>query len=177
MNIFIGLRLAIRWSRECSANPVTSGKITSESDEIKTMALIRGKTVSQKADASVRDEWMHSLQDLADQVSEWAKSEPDWRVDPISLSSIAEDEIGAYEAPVVTIHAPNGRLIVEPIARNFPGRGIVEFYAWPTLFRVRLLRGDGDADWQIRVDSGFVLDKEWNRDSFIQLGNNLLGAS
>ena len=125
----------------------------------------------------MRDQWIGSLQDLAEQVSEWANSEPDWQVDPISLSSITEEKIGTYDAPVVTIQTPKGRLILEPIARNFPGRGIVEFYAWPTLFRVRLLPNDADSDWQVRVDSGFVLDKEWSRDTFIQLGNNLLGAS
>ncbi len=125
----------------------------------------------------MRDEWMRSLQALAEQVSDWARLEPGWRVDPFRTGEISEEPLGPYMVPVVTIHTPEGRLVVEPVARNFPGRGIVEFYAWPTLFRVRLLRGDLDADWQVRVDSGFVLHQEWNRDNFIQLANDLLGAS
>jgi hypothetical protein len=134
-------------------------------------------THNQQNPMATRTEWIRSLQNLAEQVSEWAKSEPDWQVAPTRFSDITEERIGTYSAPVVTIQTPKGRLMLEPIARNFPGRGIVEFYAWPTLFRVRLLRGDADADWQVRVDSGFILHEEWNRSNFIRLGNDLLGAS
>ena len=131
----------------------------------------------QPAAAALHEEWKYALQKLAAQVSEWARLEPEWRVDELSTSTITEEPLGSYTAPVVTIHTPTGRLMIEPIARNFPGRGIVEVYAWPTLFRVRLLLGEFDSDWQVRVDSGFVLHQEWNRKNFIQLANDLLGAS
>ena len=126
---------------------------------------------------ALRDDWAQSTQSLAEQVASWAQQEPGWRVDPFSTTSINEAPLGTYTVSVVTIHTPRGRLVLEPIARNYPGTGIVELYAWPTLFRVRLLRGDLQEDWKIRVDSGFFLHQEWNRENFIQLANDLLGAS
>ena len=107
----------------------------------------------------------------------WARQESGWTVDTPGATNINEEGLGTYEAPVVTIYAPDGRLVLEPIARNFPGRGIVELYAWPTLFRVRLLLGESDTDWQVRVDSGFTLHQKWNRENFIVLANDLLRAS
>ena len=91
------------------------------------MTMVRDKIFSQEEDTSVRDKWEHTLEDLAVQISEWARSEPDWRVDHTHYSNITEETLGTYDAPVVTIYMPNGRLIAEPIARNFPGRGIVDF--------------------------------------------------
>jgi hypothetical protein len=133
--------------------------------------------VVQNNPANVLQDWEREVHDLAEQVSAWAQQEPEWVVGPPTPSIITEDKLGTYEAPVVTIQTPAGRLILEPIARNFPGRGIVEFYAWPTLFRVRLLRGASDIDWHVRVDSGFILHQEWNRENFITLAHDLLRAS
>jgi len=126
---------------------------------------------------ALRDDWAQSTQSLAEQVASWAQQEPGWRVDPFTETDITEEPLGTYSARVVTIHTPSDRLVLEPIARNYPGTGIVELYAWPTLFRVRLMRGDLNENWKIRVDSGFFLHQEWSRENFIQLANDLLGAA
>ncbi len=123
----------------------------------------------------ILDEWTHDVRKLAEQVTGWAYQEPGWTVEEADTDKF-EDYLGTYAVPVVTIDTPRGRLILEPIARNYPGKGIVEFYAWPTLFRVRLLL-DEEAAWRVRVDSGFLLHQEWNRENFITLANDLLGAS
>ena len=107
----------------------------------------------------------------------WVYMESGWSTEWEEGREIQEEPLGTYTVSVLTIHTHNGRLMLEPVARNFPGRGIVEFYAWPTLFRVRLLRGEEDADWQVRVDSGFTLHEEWNCDNFVRLANDLLNAS
>jgi len=135
------------------------------------------KSALENVNVSLRDNWLHSLKHLVEQVSEWARTEPGWQVDPLGIRSIFEEPFGTYSVSVVTIQTPKGRLVLEPIARTFPGRGIVEFYAWPTLFRVRLSLEANDSAWQVRVDSGFILHEEWNRSNFIRLGNDLLGAS
>jgi len=132
---------------------------------------------SKEVDTLLRDEWLRTVKELQHSVKIWASSEPGWSTSEGEEHQIEEDPLGVYTAISTNISMPNGRLILEPIARNYPGRGIVELYAWPTLFRVRLLRGDSDDDWRVRVDSGFVLHQEWNRDNFIQFANDLLGAS
>ena len=124
----------------------------------------------------IRGEWVRSVEALANQVQEWVRLKPEWQTTSEN-TNISEEPLGTYSLPVVTIHTPDGRLILEPIARNYPGRGIVELYAWPTLFRVRLLRGEEDAGWQVRVDSGFILHEEWNRENFVRLASDLLNAS
>lgn len=52
---------------------------------------------------------------------------------------------------------------------------MVELYAWPTLRRVHLLPSK-EATWQVRVDSGFNLRQPWDRDQFIMLVQDLIGA-
>ena len=80
----------------------------------------------------------------------------------------------AYRVPVVTIHAPQGRLILEPIARGTLGaQGRVDLHAWPSLFRVMLLhrpRGkDRPLEWVVRTESGLDWPQLWNRETFLTL--------
>ena len=68
--------------------------------------------------------------------------------------------------PVLTIHAPQGRLILEPIARGIVGaQGRVDLYAWPSLFKVLLLhkpRGkDRPLEWVVRTESGLDWPQPW----------------
>ena len=136
------------------------------------------KTATAKmVDVPLRDEWLRVIQQLQDQIKTWVYMEAGWSTEWGESDKTQEDPLGTYTVSVLTIHTPNGRLILEPIARNYPGRGIVELFAWPTLFRVRLLHGEEDADWQVRVDSGIILHEEWNRSNFVRLANDLLNAS
>ncbi len=131
----------------------------------------------EKPNIFLRDEWLHTVQDLQNKIKTWVYMEPGWSTEWGEIREIQEEPLGTYTVSVLTIHTPNGRLILEPIARNYPGRGIVELFAWPTLFRVRLLRGEQDTDWQVRVDSGFILHEEWSRENFVRLAGDLLNAS
>ena len=136
------------------------------------------KTATAKPiDIALRDNWLRTIQQLEDQIKTWVYMGSDWSTEWSESREIEEELLGKYTVSVLTIHTPNGRLILEPIARNYPGRGIVELFAWPTLFRVRLLRGEEDSDWQVRVDSGFILHEEWNRENFVRLASDLLSAS
>ncbi len=111
----------------------------------------------EKVDIDLRDQWLDSLTLLADKVSTWASQEKGWRVESTDTQSVSEELLGTYDVPVLTIHTPEGRLILEPIARNFPGSGIVELYAWPSLFRVRLLQDQPGDEWEARIDSWYVV--------------------
>jgi hypothetical protein len=53
--------------------------------------------------------------------------------------------------------------------------GRVDLYAWPTLFRVMLLRSPQDETWAIRTDSGLRWPNPWSEETFAQLALGLLG--
>ncbi len=120
---------------------------------------------------------------LADEVQAWAGQEAarGWRVER-EEKELAEEVVGgAYRVPVVTIIAPQGRLVLEPIARGTVGaQGRVDLYAWPSLFRVMLLhkpRGkDKPIEWVVRTDSGLDWPQPWSRETFLALADGLLNA-
>lgn len=123
----------------------------------------------------MRDDWLRSLAELEETLRAWVAQEPGWTTEAGETDTISEDALGEYTAPMLTIHAPDGELRVEPIARNFPGRGIVEVYAWPTAYRVRLIQGKA-GEWRVLTDSGIYLRQPWEREPFILLARDLMGA-
>ena len=135
------------------------------------------KTAALKeVDVSLRDEWLHIVEELKRLIEFWIAEEPGWSTSEGEEHRLQEDPIGAYSVTSMDIHTPEGRLVLEPIARNYPGRGIVELYAWPTLRRVHLLAGNDNSNWRVRVDSGFNLRQPWDREHFIALARDLIGA-
>ena len=128
-------------------------------------------------DTVIRDQWLEALKLLVDKVSAWASQEKGWRVNPVDTQSVSEEGLGTYSVPVLTIHTPEGRLVLEPIARNSPGSGIVELYAWPSLYRVRLLQDQPGGEWEAHIDGWYVVPQQWNKESFVQIAHSLLGAA
>ena len=131
-----------------------------------------------------RENWEHNTGLLADDVQTWAAQEAaarSWRVDH-EETELAEEVVGgAYRVPVITIHAPQGKLVLEPIARGVLGaQGRVDLYAWPSLFRVMLLHkplGQGRGlEWVVRTDSGLDWPQPWGRETFLTLAEGLLNA-
>lgn len=121
-------------------------------------------------------EWQRAVNELIEQVIAWARDEG-WDTRQ-SNREVTEESLGAYTVPVLEIDTPEGRLIMEPIARIiFGGRGRIDFYAWPTLYRVMLLRKSADAAWIVRTDSGLNWPQPWSEATFITLAKGLLGAS
>jgi len=113
---------------------------------------------------ALRQEWLDTVTALQRQIKAWADQEPGWAFAAHEEREIKEAALGEYSVTVWKIQTPDGEARLEPIARNFPGRGIVELYAWPTLYRVRLIR---DEEWG---------GQEWSRENFITLTNDLLTA-
>ena len=135
------------------------------------------QSLDQETSNQTVQEWLDTLGGLFADVSTWIGEQPGWSVQS-STKEIVEEALGSYSAPVLTINADNGRLILEPIARIvFGGTGSVELYAWPTLYRVRLLRKANIDGWLILTDSGITLKQPWNKETFIGLARDLLGAS
>lgn len=126
--------------------------------------------------ASILSEWRDAVRALLSDVSGWAGTQTAWKVQEYSVEC-SEELLGDYALQALKITTPRGELRLEPIARMvLGGRGTVEMKAWPALFRVRLVRRSDADEWVIRTDSGIALRQGWNRESFIQLANDLLDA-
>lgn len=122
----------------------------------------------------VLQEWQGDLEALLEDVTIWSKAQPGWSVKR-SSTAIEEEGLGRYEAPVITVETGNGRLVVEPMARIVGGIGTVEISAWPSLYRVRLLRRTGT--WVALTDSGITLNEPWNEQTFVRIARDLIAAS
>ncbi len=121
----------------------------------------------------VRAEWLDAIRRLQGEIATWAQ-EQGWEVET-EEKEIREGRLGTYLAPVLNIQAPEGRLVVEPKARFVYGTdGGLEFYAWPSFHRVRLLRRDGR--WTVRTDSGIDWPHGWSKATFRELAHALAVA-
>jgi hypothetical protein len=119
--------------------------------------------------------WERDVADIVDQVGDWLESHPAKPVVRRGVTTISEPELGQYEAP--TLDAVfNGEVrdavTVEPIARNYPGRGSVEVISWPKLRRV-YLRKSSDQPWVVYTESNIPLHQEWNEVNFHRLVDDL----
>lgn len=116
-----------------------------------------------------------SVDRLARQVEAWAQEEQ-WAV-VRSDTELTEEHFGSYQMPILTIEHPSGRLILEPLPHSLSGTGRVKLYAWPSLYRVRLLHDVQNNGWTILTDSGIPIRQPWNKQTFITLAQDLLNAS
>lgn len=144
------------------------------------------RMLTKKTDVALRaarKEWLRVVHELGNEVSAWARAEPGWTVSPPVYAEVDDGPLGIYAAPVVTIRSANGgRLVLEPI-EYWPNpkvetglEGMVDLYALPTAFRVRLFYGVPGYKWQVMTESRVPLRQEWNRDNFIRLAKDLLAA-
>jgi hypothetical protein len=108
---------------------------------------------------------------LADQVSGWCNAEG-WAVER-DEKVIQERALGRYTVPSLRVTVPSGELSLNPIGLYVVGAdGRVDLEAFPTLSRVKLV---GDAGgWKIMTDSNVPLRVPWDRQTFVQLVQDLL---
>jgi len=114
--------------------------------------------------------WLRTLDDLLNEVEEWASKEA-W---PVSRKrkQLSETEYGAYATGVLDVKTPDGWLVVDPIAHSVVGaEGRVDLYSFPTLRRVVLIRRGNQ--WALKSDEGLVLRRKWNRKTFLELARDL----
>jgi hypothetical protein len=80
--------------------------------------------------ARIRDEWLSAVDALRQQVRGWAEQQG-WKVTQTE-SVVDEEELGTYKVPVLEIDAPEGQLILRPVARLVLGAvGRVDLSVWP----------------------------------------------
>lgn len=142
----------------------------------KTFSLAIPKRLSEKKAAEIRTAWEQDVRKLIQQIQDWVRDEKDWEIVDQRETEISEYRLGLYTVPVLTFKTPNARVIVEPYARNMGGKGAVEMYVLPTLRRVKMLHDVADVEWQILTDSGISLRQPWNRDTFMQVVNDMINV-
>jgi hypothetical protein len=122
----------------------------------------------------VRDEWVAAVEQLVRETETWARAQG-WatRRDP---KTTTEYRLGGYTVPQLLIHAPAGRLLLDPIARYVPGAlGVVEFCALPSYDSVRLARtADG---WVMHPDGVGDAPRPWSAEVFRETALGLLESA
>ncbi len=123
-----------------------------------------------------QDAWTGDVNALTDDVQAWA-GEQGWAVGR-GDTELSEAVVGgSYHLPGLTIDAPEGRLLLEPVARSVVGAaGRVDLYAWPSHYRVMLLR-QAAGGWVVRTESGLDWPQPWNRETFLTVARGLLNAA
>lgn len=117
-----------------------------------------------------RAQWLTLLDELFQDIASWSEDR-DWLVhrDKKKL----EEPFGTYQAPYLAIRTPQGRFVVNPIARYvMSADGRVDMEAWPSFNRAVILRDGGK--WKVRRDSTFARLMPWNRQMFLRLARELV---
>lgn len=140
-----------------------------------------------------REDWLRAIEALFADVEQWAREwligsgwTPEFGWDVLRGEKENADELSrnSYSVPVLEINsrphevmlAREEKLVLEPMGFNSStGTGRIDFYAWPTMYRVRLLNKAGD-HWIIKTDSGLEWPLPWNKETFMQIAEGLLDA-
>jgi len=124
--------------------------------------------------ARIREEWLGAVDALRQQVKGWAEKQG-WEVDQ-SEREIVEEDLGAYNVPVLEIATPEGEVFLQPAGHDLlGGGGRVDLYAYPTLYRVMLLHKD-EPNWIVMTGSGLRWPHPWSESTFVELTEGLIGA-
>ena len=122
----------------------------------------------------IRDQWVHDVMELVHKAKSWSSCQG-WET-KITPTTLGEEVTGGiYTVDQLTIDAPTGRLVLEPVARGTMGAdGRVDLYAWPSFFRVQILRRKGQ--WIVRTESGLDWPQPWGAETFRTIAEGLLRA-
>lgn len=99
----------------------------------------------------VRAEWLDAVERLYDEIARWAEAR-EWGTKR-DVTELADSFLGTYEAPVLLVHTPQGRLQLSPVARFVTGgTGLVDLSVMPSFEYVRLVRDE--QGWTVFEDEG-----------------------
>ena len=142
-----------------------------------------------------RDGWLQAIDDLFSDGEKWAgegliagNSSPSSAIRVERTEKEMTDEFAGdtYTAPVLRIcniqprepqRAREEYLVLEPIMFNpVTGKGRVDFYVWPAMYRVRLLQETATGLWTVKTDSGLNWPLPWGEKTFVQIAEGLMSA-
>ncbi len=143
-------------------------------------------TVAEKVPmaAAGRSAWLETIETLFSEVEVWASTQH-WDTKRRSKEFADEFAQDEYSVPILEINSPSQQseqpysdmLVLEPVMFN-PQTGIqrIDFYVWPTMYRVRLIRKVDQDDWIIKTESSINWPLPWNEATFVQIAEGFLGA-
>ena len=118
-----------------------------------------------------RASWIAELESVVVQAEEWSRRQ-DWAVRRDS-KAITEPMLGTYTVPVLLIHTPQGRLILDPIGRDIIGaEGRIDLCAMPSYDPVPLIKGD--QGWEFWSPKSQSPVRSWNEAHFVAIAQRLL---
>ena len=117
------------------------------------------------------DLWTTEVQEIIDQAKAWAESRGWATIQDQKI--ITEEVIGSYEVSRLLIHAPQGRLLLEPVARFVvDAEGRFDFCALPSYDSVLLATPGGGWAFYSLAKQGSELC--WSEESFDKVAHELL---
>jgi hypothetical protein len=117
------------------------------------------------------DAWIADGQEIINQAKAWAERRG-WATRQ-GNRVITEEIIGTYEAPTLLIHAPQGRLLLEPVARYIVGgQGRFDFCVMPSYDSMALVRTE--EGWGFLAPTPNDVNIPWSEESFEKIALKLL---
>jgi len=124
---------------------------------------------------AVRTEWLQSIGRMYEQAEGWAQNH-EWGVlrDTKHLSDMF---LGEYDAPVLLVHTPQGRVIFDPVARFVSGAdGLVDLGGYPSFDNATMVARTGD-QWRLEPRRFDEPQQEWSEKTFVNTVGSLLNRS
>jgi hypothetical protein len=136
---------------------------------------MRKPTLKPAEAARAKDEWLRTVDELEQQVREWAEAQG-WTVEQ-SEREVNDAYIGTYKVPVLEITTPQGEVVLEPAGTDvLRAQGRVDLYAWPSHYRVLLFRETDRQNWLVWTESGLTWPHPWGPSTFVELAEGLAKA-
>jgi len=119
----------------------------------------------------VLDAWIAEVAQVVGQAKAWADKRG-WATKE-DQKRITEGGLGTYEAPRLLIHTPQGRLLLDPVARDVVGAaGRLDFCAMPSYDSVPLVKEEGH--WRFFSVARTDLHLPWSEEAFEKVAQELL---
>jgi hypothetical protein len=141
------------------AATVNSGRETHSEEEMvhptkKPRRPANGREKNRKA-------WLDEVEEVVSQAEQWA-AKRDWST-LRDEKTITEDIIGTYSVPRLLVHLPQGRLLLDPVARYVvAAEGRFDFCALPSFDSIPLVKIDGIWHLTARKKPG----RRWSEELF-----------
>jgi hypothetical protein len=130
-------------------------------------------TVKRRSKTELK-EWLGALGALYAEAKVWAENEG-WATREYE-KEIHEEAYGDYVAHQLLVHAPEGRVILDPVAGYVPGTlGVVDFLSWPGYDRLILARES--EGWRFLPETRYGKPIEWSKRSFLKKARHLIELS
>jgi hypothetical protein len=115
--------------------------------------------------------WLQEVETVFRQAEEWSKKR-DWATRR-DTKTITEPPFGTYQAPVLLIHTPQGRLLLDPIAHVVGGaEGRIDFCVYPSFDGIMLIKTD--QGWQFESLRRQDWNRPWSESALEQVGRQML---